>query len=126
MAEIIDIKGVGPVLAKACTDNGYGSIGKIATAMLSDLVAVPGVSEAKAKILIGAAQALLRDQPSPNGAAPSGMEAKLEETQPKEAKPEGRGKKKKTKKSDDRKKGKGKKSKMKKRKKEKKKKKSKK
>lgn len=90
MAEIIEIKGVGPVLAKAFTDNGYGSIRKIATAMLSDLVAVPGISEAKAKILIGAAQALLDDQPSPNGAAPSGME-----TETKETKPEGSGKKKK-------------------------------
>ncbi len=58
MAEIIDIKGVGPVLAKACADKGYNNVREIAAAMLNDLVAGPGVSEARAKLLIGSAQAL--------------------------------------------------------------------
>lgn len=69
MAEILDIKGVGPVLAKACIDKGFSSVGKIAAAMFTDLVVVPGVSETKAKLLIGSAQTLLSDQPATNGAA---------------------------------------------------------
>jgi hypothetical protein len=61
MPELTEIKGVGPILAKACADNGYGSIDKIATALQNDLVAVPGISEAKAKLLITAAQAMLSE-----------------------------------------------------------------
>lgn len=83
MAEIIDIKGVGPVLAKACVDNGYSSVRKIATAMLNDLVVVPGVNEARAKLLIDAAQALLGEQPATNGAAASpSIEVKAVEAKP--------------------------------------------
>ena len=59
MHEIVEIKGVGPVLAKACAGKGYGSVEKIATAMVVELVAVPGVSEVRAKQLIDAAKTLL-------------------------------------------------------------------
>lgn len=59
MSEIVEIKGVGPVLAKACAVKGYGSVEKIATAMVVELVAVPGVSEVRAKQLIDAAKTLL-------------------------------------------------------------------
>ena len=33
MPELVDIRGVGPVLAKACAENGYVSVEKIAAAM---------------------------------------------------------------------------------------------
>ena len=59
MSEIVEIKGVGPVLAKACAGKGYGSVEKIAAAMVVELVAVPGVSEVRAKQLIDAAKTLL-------------------------------------------------------------------
>ena len=59
MPEIVDIKGVGPVLAKACIEQGYGSVEKIAAAMVVELVAVPGVSEIRASQLIDAAKSLL-------------------------------------------------------------------
>lgn len=70
MPEITEIKGVGPVLAKACVGNGYGSVEEIAAAMVGELVAVPGVSEIRAKQLIGAAQTLLNGG-SPASAVPS-------------------------------------------------------
>lgn len=65
MPEIVEIKGVGPVLAKACADNGYGSVQRIAMALLNELVAVPGISETRARQLIAAAQALLGDTETP-------------------------------------------------------------
>ena len=64
MPEIVAIKGVGPVLAKACIEQGYGSVEKIAAAMVVELVAVPGVSEIRANQLIDAAKSLL------NGGSP--------------------------------------------------------
>ena len=76
MPEIVDIKGVGPVLAKACVERGYCSVEKIAGAMVVELVVVPGVSEVRAKQLIDAAKSLL------NGASPvsaSGPSVKSEE-----------------------------------------------
>jgi len=57
--EIVEIKGVGPVLAKACASEGYGSVEKIAGAMVVELVAVPGVSDVRAKQLIDSANSLL-------------------------------------------------------------------
>lgn len=69
MPELTAIKGVGPVLAKACAENGYDRVEQIAAAMLHDLIAVPGISEAKAKLVIAAAQDLLQEEPAPNGQA---------------------------------------------------------
>ncbi|MGI9418035.1 MAG: helix-hairpin-helix domain-containing protein [Geminicoccaceae bacterium] len=69
MPELTEIKGVGPVLAKACAENGYDNVQQIAAAMLHDLVAVPGISEAKAKLVITAAQDLLQEKPASNGQA---------------------------------------------------------
>ena len=57
--EIVEIKGVGPVLAKACVGEGYGSVEKIAGAMVVELVAVPGVSDVRAQQLIDSAKSLL-------------------------------------------------------------------
>ena len=59
MAEITEVKGVGPVLAKACIEQGYGTVEKIAEARIVEFVIVPGVSETRAKLLIEAANALL-------------------------------------------------------------------
>ncbi|MGI9493980.1 MAG: helix-hairpin-helix domain-containing protein [Geminicoccaceae bacterium] len=69
MPELIAIKGVGPVLAKACAENGYDRVEQIAAAMLHDLIAVPGINEAKAKLVIAAAQDLLQKEPASNGQA---------------------------------------------------------
>lgn len=66
MPELTEIKGVGPVLAKACVDKGFDNVERIAAAVLHDLVAVPGISEARARLVITAAQNLLQ-----NGAAAS-------------------------------------------------------
>ena len=86
MPEINEIKGVGPVLVLACTESGFGSVKKVAAATVAELVTVPGVGEAKAKSLIGAAQLLLGETASSaatdtkagksNGAAAGGMKAK--------------------------------------------------
>ncbi len=93
MPEIVDIKGVGPVLAKACIEQGYGSVEKIAGAKVMEFVIVPGVSEVRAKLLIEEAKLLL------NGAAPvSGLETGVE-VGSKPAKKDG-SKKKKSKKKD--------------------------
>jgi hypothetical protein len=96
MPELTEIKGVGPVLAKACANNGYGSVKKIAAATLHDLVAVRGINETKAKLVIAAAQALLDSAPA------SPLEAIFAETAPEDVKAE----KKKSKKKKDKKKAK--------------------
>ena len=64
MSALTDIKGIGPVLAKACADKGYRSIKKIATAVVADLATVPGISEARAKMLVAAAKSLLANGPA--------------------------------------------------------------
>ena len=61
MNEIIKIKGVGPVLAKAFTKKGFGNIEKIADGKVADLATVSGVSEMRAKELIKAAKLLLKN-----------------------------------------------------------------
>lgn len=93
MPEIVDIKGVGPVLAKACIEQGYGSVEKIAGAKVVEFVIVPGVSEVRAKLLIEAAKLLL------NGAAPVSVSEVAVELDSKPAKKDG-SKKKKSKKKD--------------------------
>lgn len=77
MPEIVDIKGVGPVLAKACIERGYGSIEKIAGAGILELVAVPGVSETRAKQLIDAAKLLLNGASPVNAATASEAKSEL-------------------------------------------------
>ena len=66
MAEITKIKGVGPVLAKACIEQGYGTVEKVAEAKIVEFVAVPGVSEIRAKLLIEAAIELLNSATTAN------------------------------------------------------------
>ena len=59
MPKLIDLNGVGPVLANACVEHGYRSVEDIAAARESELVAVPGVSSIRAKQLIERAKVLL-------------------------------------------------------------------
>lgn len=103
MIEIIEIRGIGPVLAKACADSGYASVREIAAALSSELMTVHGVSEAKARRLIDAAKALLADQPAPNGAAPPTMDLVPADSEKKKKRAKGGGGKK-NKKRDDKKK----------------------
>lgn len=63
MRKIIEIKGVGPVMAVACSDKGYHSIEDIAEASVAGLSTVPGVGRIRAKELIDSAQMLLNDAP---------------------------------------------------------------
>ena len=59
MPELVELKGVGPVLAKACAERGYESVETIAAAKADDLVVVRGISPARAQMLIEAARTLL-------------------------------------------------------------------
>ena len=61
MNEIIKIKGVGPVLAKAFTKMGFSDVEQIANGTVADLVVVSGVSEKRAKELTKAAKLLLKN-----------------------------------------------------------------
>lgn len=65
MRQIVELAGVGQVLAAACADKGFRSVEDIAAAKVADLVAVPGVSTIRANQLIQAAQGLLRDASQP-------------------------------------------------------------
>ncbi len=76
MGALTEIKGIGPVLAKACTDKGYRSVKKIAAAVVAELVVVPGISEARAKTLIAAAKSLHEGSPKAK-AAVAGDAAKI-------------------------------------------------
>ena len=64
MPEIVEIKGVGPVLAKACMERGFESVQMIATATVAELATISGVGEARAQTLIDAAQTLLDGMPA--------------------------------------------------------------
>ena len=61
MNEIIKIKGVGPVLAKAFAKKGFSNVENIADGKVADLATVSGVSEKRAKELIKAAKLLLKN-----------------------------------------------------------------
>lgn len=78
MPDITTIKGVGPVLAKACAAQGYQNAENIASAKVADLTAVPGIQEARARQLIKAAKSLLRDDARANTAAPGKDKAQTE------------------------------------------------
>ena len=55
-------------MAKACTENGYSGVKEVATAAPEELAVVPGISLAKAELLIAAAKTLM------NGALPTTAE----------------------------------------------------
>ena len=59
MPELVEIKGVGPVLAAECAVAGFGSVEKIAGAKANELATVRGVGVVRAKSMISAAQSLL-------------------------------------------------------------------
>lgn len=98
MPELTEIKGVGPVLAKACVDKGFDNVERIAVAVLNDLVAVPGISEARARLVITAAQNLLQNGAAASAEAPSQEPAEPVLTASEDAKPKKRKTKKKKKK----------------------------
>lgn len=65
MPEIVKITGIGPALATACADAGFSCVDKIASAAPAELATVPGIGEARAAILINAAQSLLNGAETP-------------------------------------------------------------
>jgi len=71
MLDITAIKGVGPILAKACADQGYRNAENIASATVADLKIVAGVKDARARQLIDAAKSLLRDASPADAATPA-------------------------------------------------------
>ena len=75
MPELVEIKGIGPAMAKACAENGYASVEQIAAAMVSEFVAVPGVNEARARQLIDAAKLVLNGAAAPTDVAAADAEA---------------------------------------------------
>lgn len=64
MAKVTEIKGVGPATAKLFAKSGFNTVGKIADAAVVDLATIPGVGEKRASSIIGAAGALLGDEPT--------------------------------------------------------------
>ncbi len=66
MRPIVEISGVGQVLAAACAEKGFRTVEDIASAKVADLVAVPGVSTIRANQLIQAAQGLLHCSSRPD------------------------------------------------------------
>ena len=84
MPEIVELKGIGPVLAKACAKHGYGSVETIAAAKLGEFVLVPGISHVRAQHLIEAARSLLDGGPAPEAVtadAGAGSNGKNKRTQ---------------------------------------------
>lgn len=65
MRRIVEISGVGQVLAAACAEKGFRTVEDVASAKVADLIAVPGVSTIRANQLIQAAQGLLRSSSRP-------------------------------------------------------------
>ena len=84
MPKIVELKGIGPVLAKACAQHGYGSVESIAAAKIGEFVLVPGISHIRAQHLIEAARSLLDGKPAPEAVtadAGAGSNAKSKRTQ---------------------------------------------
>jgi len=58
MSALTEIKGIGPALAAAFAANGFKTVDKIALASPQEFAVVPGISVARAGILIAAAKTL--------------------------------------------------------------------
>ncbi len=100
MAELTDLKGVGPALAETLAKAGLCSPAQIAASTVEQLVAVPGIGEARARMLIAAAGEMTQEEAAPQR-TPKVRPAKLsEKSKKKKPKP----KSKKAKKSKDKKK----------------------
>jgi len=65
MANIVDIKGIGPASARSIAESGFDTVEKIAAATPAELATAPGIGEARAAKLIAAAQALLEGSSEP-------------------------------------------------------------
>jgi len=77
MSTITDIKGIGPVLAKACAQKGFATVQKIAAATPVAFATVPGISEARGRAMINLAKLLLKTGggPTPQTKASSAPKA---------------------------------------------------
>ena len=71
MAQLTGLKGVGPALASALAEHGITSAEKLAAATAQDLTAVPGIGQARARMLIAAAGALVQSEAPPPTASGS-------------------------------------------------------
>jgi len=78
MASVLDVKGVGPALAKPLAACGIKTAEDLAAAELADLLVVPGIGQPRAVSLMAAAKAFA-------GVAPRGSSeaSKKSETEPK-------------------------------------------
>ncbi|UCF76138.1 MAG: helix-hairpin-helix domain-containing protein [Betaproteobacteria bacterium] len=99
MPELVDIKGVGPALAKAFAGLGYGTVEGIAAADPAGLAQAPGVGESRATALISAAQALLHAASSPDVPGPNEKEKSQKNADQKKKNKGGKKKRKKDKKA---------------------------
>jgi NAD-dependent DNA ligase len=90
MPKIVDITGIGPTLATACVEAGFECVDRIAGATATELAAVPGIGEMRAKALIDAAQSLLNGAAEPKAEIPAIANAKKNK---KQGKGKGKGKK---------------------------------
>jgi len=65
MSALTEIKGIGPALAAACAANGFKTVDQIALASPQEFAVVPGISVARAGILIAAAKTLAAETETP-------------------------------------------------------------
>ncbi len=56
MLTIYDVKGIGPTTGTGLTDKGITTAEQLANSDVADLLAVPGIGEARAALLIAAAK----------------------------------------------------------------------
>ena len=59
MSKLVDIRGIGPFMAKALAASGVRTVEALASASTDKLVAVRGISAAKADVIQAAAKELL-------------------------------------------------------------------
>ena len=76
MAEITEIKGVGPKAAKTLIENGFDTVEKIANATPEELSALPGIGTKTAEKFITNAKEILKSAPA--APAPAKKEVKTE------------------------------------------------
>lgn len=63
MLTVFDVKGVGPTTGTGLSEKGITTAEQLAQAEVADLLSVPGIGEARAKVLIAAAKASLVQTP---------------------------------------------------------------
>ena len=98
MSKLVDIRGIGPFIAKALAASGVRTVEALACASSDKLVAVRGISTAKADVIQAAAKELLA---AGEAAAPTDKDRKKPK---KDKKEKGKDKKKRSKAKKDRRK----------------------